>query len=398
MPAYYVSWSRFTELAGLVAAPGCCWSDGSALAARPRWRPVAATAALVLVHPRVLLMALALGGADLLLDRPAWAGPGPGAPVRALAIRALVAGAAAGLPPCPGRFTWPARLLFLSVTAPGVEAANALDLTAISTAHDPWVYGLAAAAAVAGALTGPGGGRVAILWLGLVGLAANPAWLGLPGSYMLSNGAVVIALWLPAAALAGGALAHALGQLAAFLARRPLPGAALVTRHSSLVTLLAALALSNGAAATLKPGAGSGHGRRSTRAGRGRRCPASRRAGGRGGARVAARDVHGRRRWLLRRRSDAWASDRAAAALRPGAARAGARDLSEELAEFEQVAQTDPRALAAQHAPHGGPSTSSSAAARRSRRTERAALASSSGDFEPLVAEGEARLYRLRRP
>src|SRR5262249_9739750 len=128
MPAYYVSWSRYTELAGLVAAPACLHLVRRLGAGRVEAALAGlATAALLLVRPRVLVLALALALADLLLDRAAWADlPGRGlAALGRLAGGALVAGAIAALVALP----WALRLVGsliprLGVAAPGVEAAN----------------------------------------------------------------------------------------------------------------------------------------------------------------------------------------------------------------------------------------------------------------------------------
>jgi hypothetical protein len=405
MPAYYVSWSRFTELAGLVALPA--WLLLARRLAAGRLAALAAglaTAGLLLVHPRVLLMALALGLADLLLNRAAWARP-PAARGRAaagaLSVRALLAAAVASAVAAP----WAARLLGslvprLGVAPPGVEHANALELTAISTAADPAIYGLAAAAAVAGALLGARGPRVALLWLALVAPAANPSWLGLPGSYMLSNGAVVIALWLPAAALAGAGLVRTAADLAASppIAARlgRLAGAdrRLVEHGAALLIVLAGLALSDGASRTLNPGTvlASAEDRRALAA----------------AARVLPADALvavAVREWQLQTYMGADAGYYVGV-LTPGRAVVPpvlyglgppewARAISADLADLER-SQLDPAALTA-----------------RMRRTgadylyvgslsplppaERAALAGAA-ELETLVAEGEARLYRLRRP
>ncbi|HEY3107566.1 MAG TPA: hypothetical protein VGL23_02360, partial [Chloroflexota bacterium] len=247
---------------------------------------------------------------------------------------------------------------------------------------------------------GSGGGRVAILWLSLVALAANPAWLGLPGSYMLSNGAVVIALWLPAAALAGGAIAGALGQLAALpiaaraLRRATLSHPSLLTDCSSIITLLAALALSDAARDTLNPGTvlATAEDRRALAAAAGV-LPADALVA------VAVRE------WQLQTFMGA-DGGYYVGVLTPGRAIVPpllyglgppdrARAISAQLAELERV-QSDPAALAARMRRAGaeflyvGSRSPLPPAAR-------AALAASS-DFDPLVAEGEARLYRLRHP
>jgi hypothetical protein len=56
---------------------------------------------------------------------------------------------------------------------------------------------------VGGLVGGSHRARIGVIWLALALVAANPGWLGLPGSYLVSNGALAIALWLPASALIG---------------------------------------------------------------------------------------------------------------------------------------------------------------------------------------------------
>lgn len=244
MPAYYVSWSRFTELAGLIAAPS--WL---LLARRAGSGPGAAAVAglgavgLLLVHPRVA----ALAGLLVLVDRLVQPGVWPGRS-RWLPLAPLVAVLAAA--------PWLARLFGslvprLGVPTPGIETANALDLSAISTYQDPWLYGLAAAALVGGLTVGSLGAWTLLAWAALVFVAANPALLGLPGTYMLSNSSVVIALWLPASAVIGcglGALADAVaGRLNPQLACR-------MQRVAPVVLLLTAAALTRPPLAALNPG------------------------------------------------------------------------------------------------------------------------------------------------
>lgn len=242
MPAYYVSWSRFTEQAGLVAAPVCL------LLARRAGRSPAdagmaglAGAAMLLVHPRVAVMVGLLIVVDFLIRPEGWRSRRwlPLAPI------------AAGLIVLP----WLGRLFGgllprLGVPVEGIETANALDLTALSTHQDPWFYGLAVAAAVAGLTAGSFGAWVAVAWLALVFAAANPGMLGLPGTYWLSNGAVVIALWLPAAALVGGGIGAAASTLAE---RAPERSRRWGARLAPVAIVLLAALFSGGPMAALNP-------------------------------------------------------------------------------------------------------------------------------------------------
>lgn len=241
MPAYYVSWSRFTELAGLAALP--CWL---LLVRRVgvSW-PLAvaaglATAAMVMVHPRVLVMGGALVVAEMVVLRGWWRARATGAGMARALVAAVVGTVVAG--------PWLGRVLGslvprLAVAPAESEAVNRLELTLISTGWDPWIYGAAAMVGVAGLMAGSVGAQVAAGLLVLVLVAANPGTLGLPGSYLLSNGAVVIALWLPAAALTGCGLEW-------LMARVPMrwqPGL-------PVAVLTAGLLLSGGARDTLNAG------------------------------------------------------------------------------------------------------------------------------------------------
>ena len=204
MPAYYVSWSRFTELAGLVAAPA--WlllARRATLGPGPAIVAGLASAAMLFVHPRVAVMLALLVVADLLIAPHRWPGARRWLPL-ALLVAVVVAA------------PWLDRIVNvllprIAAPVPGIEAANALDLAAVSTYHDPWLYGLAAAAVAAGLTAGSLAAWTAVGWLALVFVASNPAMLGLPGTYLLSTGSVVIALWLPASAALGCAAAWLIG-------------------------------------------------------------------------------------------------------------------------------------------------------------------------------------------
>ena len=241
MPAYYVSWSRFTEMAGLVALPAFLL-----LARRAPASPVAAAVAglaaagLLLVHPRVFLMAALLVLVDLLVQPERWPGR------RRLVVLSPLVGLLVAAP-------WLRRLVGelvprLGLAAPGLDAANALDPAPLATHHDPWLYGLAVAAVVAGLTAGNLGAWTMVAWAALVFVAANPGLLGLPGTYMLSNGSVVISLWLPAAA----AIGCGVGAAADALARRAGPRVFRLARVAApLAVVVVALALDDAPLAAL---------------------------------------------------------------------------------------------------------------------------------------------------
>jgi hypothetical protein len=243
MPSYYVSWSRFTQLAGLIAAP--TWlaivrrtGAGPAAAAAAG----AASAALLLVHPRIAVMAALLAAVDALCLGREWS----------WRWRWLGLGGALGLGlSAPWLWRLVGGLLpRMSVGLEAASAANTLDLAPLSTGSDPELYGAAAAVAVAGVLAGRRSPLAALLWLGLVAAFSNSARLGLPGGAYLGNPAVLISLWLPAAALVGagvGAALDAIGPRLRPAARRWLHG--LVPP----LLLVAGCALSGDALASLNP-------------------------------------------------------------------------------------------------------------------------------------------------
>ncbi|HEV8636597.1 MAG TPA: hypothetical protein VG370_20445 [Chloroflexota bacterium] len=247
MPAYFVSWSRFTQLAGLVAFP--VWLGLARRAACSRVGAVGAglaSAALLMVHPRVAVLAGALLAAEALVG-----GPAVVAQARRRAGTLLLAVGAGLVVAAP----WLTRLTGsllprLSAVGPAVDEANRLDLAPLQSGYDPYLYGLAAAAAVGGLVGGGRGARVALLWLALALAAANPGWLGLPGSYLVSNGSLVISLWLPAAGLVGGLV----GWIGAALRDRlGGVGGRLATLVAAPAALVAAIGLAGPTLTALNP-------------------------------------------------------------------------------------------------------------------------------------------------
>ncbi len=215
MPAYYVSWGRYPQLAGLLVLPVAWLLLARSL--RPgRTAALLAVAAFVaagevLVHPRValLLAALALAEAAVFLAR--WP-----LSLRYLARAAMAYGevaAAAGVLLAP----WLARLALSPVVAtmamPLRPTIGNFPLGLLSNGNDRFLLGGALAAALVGVVGRRREALVAVLWVVFSLVAANPYLIGLPVNLVLSNEALAIALFLPIAVLDGALVAMALPWL-----------------------------------------------------------------------------------------------------------------------------------------------------------------------------------------
>lgn len=187
MPAYYLSWGRYTQLTGLLMLPGLAVAWQVALGGRGRgWWWLAATmlAGLSLVHFRVLIFALALLGALTLV----WMLGQPWRKVRPALLGALLAGLVAGALTTPWLLLLLRRALLPAVAPEGSGLAGGGSYNAFNSGL-LWVganYSLVALA-LSGALLGlhrrAQAATVVLLWVGLLLLVANPWLLGylLPG-------------------------------------------------------------------------------------------------------------------------------------------------------------------------------------------------------------------------
>ncbi len=253
MPAYYLSWGRYTQLAGLLMLPGLAIAWNAALHHRGRgwWLAVAlCLAGLNLVHIRMLIFGLLLMAALGLV----WAAGQPWAALRArlpgvlaavaaavaltapwLALiinRALLPAAAAGELAGGGSYNalnenllWiaPNRLLVALALGGALlalwrrERAGAALLIWVGLlvlATNPWLLGYALPAAGAVALINGLLRRAPLLALAsAVLLLLNPALVTLPYLWLLPNDVLVISLFLPLALLIGGGAALALRRV-----------------------------------------------------------------------------------------------------------------------------------------------------------------------------------------
>ncbi len=203
MPAFYLNWGRYTQLAGQVILPAALfvtwdWLDRGA----PLRRGDLALGAVLwgglgLTHYRVLVMGLAGVAACLLVSAPRW---------RELLPRTLALGAAGGALALPwylhafaGKLT---TILAAQVrpASPGSAAHTAAAVTGDLRLYLPpwgWIL-LLLGAGLALWQRRPWARRFGLWWLLLL-IAAYPGWLGLPGSAIVGYFTVLIAVYLPAA-------------------------------------------------------------------------------------------------------------------------------------------------------------------------------------------------------
>jgi hypothetical protein len=248
MPAYYVSWGRYTQLCGLLMLPGLAIAWGEALRAggRGRWALVGLLlAGLSLVHVRVLIFALAL----LAAQAAVWGAGQPGATLRARLLPALAAGAGAAAITAPWLWLLARRALLPALAVEGGLTGggsyNALSESLLWSAQNE----LLIAAGLLGAWLGlrrragaapvmliwvallaiesnpwlivyltPGAGALLLIWAGrrrrltaaIAGVALlliNPLTVALPYLWLITNDVVVISIFMPLGALAGGGAA-----------------------------------------------------------------------------------------------------------------------------------------------------------------------------------------------
>ena len=207
MPAYYVSWGRYPQLAGLLVLPvAAVLVSRLASPERRRCTLIAASLAVagqVLTHPRVALLLAALVLADFAVRA---AGRRPRVTLgTAAAYGGTALGAGALLVP------WFAQLSQSTVAAAMGRAVQPtlpdFPIGLITAGADRYLLACAALGVVVGVALKRRDAITALLWVAFSLLAANPYLLGLPVDLMLSNDALAIALYLPIALLVGTALA-----------------------------------------------------------------------------------------------------------------------------------------------------------------------------------------------
>lgn len=247
MPAYYVTWGRYTQLTGLVVLPAAAMLSERWLAGGERWAlglGGVAVAGLGLVHYRVLVFYGVFIGALLVYK-------GLGSIRQTVSPRITRMnsdavprnGAEAEIEPDIGKYLaraavltcvvllllspWITRLLITLVPTGrgagwfrGQAAFNAVPRGLIDVGYDRVLLRLALLSLLLGLIWWPRLSILIALWVAGAVLAANPNLIGLRETWLLSNATLVITLFLPMAILTG-ALAGAAAD--AVLIRLP-PG------------------------------------------------------------------------------------------------------------------------------------------------------------------------------
>lgn len=277
IPAFYINWGRYTQLTGQVVlmALVVCWAALAETQAQQRrsqrlaslgawlaalWRPILLagllTAAMMLTHYLVTALAalFVLGYLVVLaLARRSWPLLG------ALALRAIPAAALGLLLALP----WLLNVLRgqLLRNANGmVSGASGQAVISQMSALEPvaprYVGGGVLALALAGLLAAAWRRewRMALpaLWAALLVIAVAPYVVGLPGAGIIDAPTGLGTLFIPAALLAGYALAAAQGLLAAAIGRARLPAA--LAEALAAGAALAVIALNSGGQARIATG------------------------------------------------------------------------------------------------------------------------------------------------
>ncbi|MEI8165803.1 MAG: hypothetical protein WCG26_05470, partial [Chloroflexales bacterium] len=178
MPAYYLSWGRYTQLTGLLVLPGLAiaWQQGLAGRGRGWWAVAALTlAGLSLIHFRVLLLGAALLAAISLV----WAVGQSWAALKGRIGAAVATTVAAAALTVPWLALLASRALLPAVADGGLTGGgsyNALNDGLLWVAPNRLLVALALAGAWAGLRRRATAAASMLLWVALMVIMANP-WL-----------------------------------------------------------------------------------------------------------------------------------------------------------------------------------------------------------------------------
>lgn len=203
MPSYYVTWGRYTELAGLVALPAAYAALRPVISGRATKRDwifgILAAGASVLVHPRIAVFLACLVVSFTLIGES----KGPRlAEMAARVTRLILIGTASVVLIAP----WALRLWNAHhQTIVGTYAWQPLrfpwDLA--TGGDDRWALLGAAIALFVAAIINRRLAFLVITWCGLLIVLANPATFHLPFAVYLNDDSLAIALFFLAAPLCG---------------------------------------------------------------------------------------------------------------------------------------------------------------------------------------------------
>lgn len=208
-PAYYVSWGRYTQLTAMILLPAALVCTMLALESRrTNWRLVVlaalTTAAVLLTHYRVFVFYACFVAPYVLYTAYRWRAWRPllGRLALHVGVVLLIAG------------PWLWRLA-VRWFAGFIAQGTLVQTLSVDPAYNdvPWGYLTAgwnrelAALAFAGALVGLWRGRrlaaLMALWLAVLVIVTNTNRLGLPNTFVINNGTLLIAVYLPLAVLVG---------------------------------------------------------------------------------------------------------------------------------------------------------------------------------------------------
>ena len=223
MPQAYLNWGRYTQLAGQAILPVAVFLAIAYLEKRPSDRSLLAILALLLgglalTHYRILIFAALFFVAYFLFKARRPAAVSLLLKIAWLALAALL-------------LCLPWLVNVFSGGIPAIAAAQlstpVSQLSSFATQYNaiggigdylsPLLWTLLLLAIGWGLWRREADAALVAFWWLLILLAANPQWLGLPGSGIISNFAVVIAAYIPAGLLIGAAagwLAGANSQVA----------------------------------------------------------------------------------------------------------------------------------------------------------------------------------------
>lgn len=245
MPAYYVTWGRYTQLTGLLLLPAlmilsCQLIERPRLSARLLVGAGLTLAGMILVHYRVLVFY----GAFMLPYTLLFVLRHPRRIIRTagtLAAVALLGLLLAG----PWLAVLAREVLAPAVEAPtsliGGESYNRLEWSLLFTMNSYALYSLAAAG-FGLALVARRRRVVAVAgWIGVLFLIANPDRVGLRPLWLINNHSVIITLFLPVSVLVGFGAAYVSQWIARQAPRRTRPALRLLP--GALILCFAALGL-----------------------------------------------------------------------------------------------------------------------------------------------------------
>lgn len=226
MPAFYVNWGRYTQLAGqlILMALAVAWFELIEASWRETLRRLAPlitltallTASLMLTHYIVLMFAVVIVGAYFLaaiFREGNWRG----------AAKMLVPAAIASLIALAFAFPWIQNTLTSGLVrntatmasgAAGARQSAAAALTSITPLFiRPWLLALAVVGLLMGLARRHWQAVLFAVWALLMIVLVTPQTLGLPGAGVVEQFTAYLALYVPLMPLAGYALASAQGWL-----------------------------------------------------------------------------------------------------------------------------------------------------------------------------------------